>query len=135
VSFRPVYLDSSAILKLILPEPESEALEDALQHWPHCLCSALAVVECRRTLRRVGAVAAVEKRADGVLKAMVHLHLDEPVLRLAARIGSPLLRSLDAIHLASALSLGDDPDAFITYDERLASAARKLKLRVVQPGR
>jgi hypothetical protein len=46
-----------------------------------------------------------------------------------------MLRSLDAIHLASALSIGDVPEAFITYDDRLAAAARKLKLHVLQPGR
>jgi predicted nucleic acid-binding protein len=135
VSFLPAYLDSSAIMKLIVPEPESEALEYALQEWPDLLSSELASVEIRRALRRVGAPPAAGRRADGVLKTLILLHLDEPVLRLAARTGSPLLRSLDAIHLATALSIGDFPDAFITYDDRLAAAARKLKLRVVQPGR
>lgn len=122
-------------MKLILPEPESEALEDALRAWPDWLSSALASVECLRSLRRAGASPAAERRGDGVLKTVILVHLDEPVLRLAARLGSPLLRSLDAIHLATALSIGDYPDAFITYDDRLATAARKLKLRVVQPGR
>jgi hypothetical protein len=46
-----------------------------------------------------------------------------------------MIRSLDAIHLAAALSIGDYPDAFITYDDRLAAAARTLKLNVLQPGR
>lgn len=134
MSVLPAYLDSSAIMKLILPEPQSEALEDALREWPDRLSSALASVECRRVLQRVGAPPAAGRRAEGVLGTITFIHLDEPVIRLAARVGTPLLRSLDAIHLATALSMGDYPDAFITYDDRLAAAARKLKLRVVQPG-
>jgi hypothetical protein len=63
------------------------------------------------------------------------LRLDEPVLSLSEHVGPPVLRSRDAIHLASALSIGDFPEAFITYDDRLAAAAKKLKLRVIQPGR
>ncbi len=63
------------------------------------------------------------------------IKLDEPVLRLASRVGPRVLRILDAIHLATALSMGDDPEAFVTYDDRLAMAARILKLRVLQPGR
>lgn len=122
-------------MKLILPEPESVALEDALREWPDWLSSELAAVECRRCLQRVGAPSAVGRRAEGVLRTIILLRLDEPVLRLAARVGPTTLRSLDAIHLAAALSIGDYPDALITYDDRLAAAARKLKLRVVQPGR
>jgi predicted nucleic acid-binding protein len=60
--------------------------------------------------------------------------VDEPVLRRAASFTDSALRALDAIHLATALSLGDDPDALITYDIRLARAARTQKLPVVHPG-
>ena len=63
------------------------------------------------------------------------IRLDEPVQRLAGRIGPRELRSLDAIHLAPAVSCGDYPEAFITYDDRLAAAARTLNLNVLQPGR
>jgi predicted nucleic acid-binding protein len=135
MSFLPVYLDSSALIKLILPEPESAALEEELQRWPDWLSSALAAIECRRTLRRIHAPATVIDRAGCVLEMTTLLRLDETVLRLAEHVGSTMLRSLDAIHLASALSLGDVPEAFITYDDRLAAAARKLKLHVLQPGR
>jgi hypothetical protein len=135
MSFLPVYLDSSALIKLILPEPESAALEKELQRWPDWLSSALAAIECRRALRRIRAPATVIDRAGCVLEMTTLLRLDEPVLRLAAHVGSTMLRSLDAIHLASALSIGDVPEAFITYDDRLAAAARKLKLHVLQPGR
>jgi hypothetical protein len=63
------------------------------------------------------------------------LRLDESLLSLAEHVGPPVLRSLDAIDLASALSMGDFPEAFITYDDRLAAAAKKQKLRVIHPGR
>jgi predicted nucleic acid-binding protein len=135
MSFLPVYLDTSAILKLILPEPESAPLEAMLQQWPDRLSSALAAVECRRTLRRIQAPPAASRRADHVLAGLILIRFDDALLRLAEHVGPPLLRSLDAIHLAAALSIGDYPDAFITYDDRLAAAARTLKLTVVQPGR
>ena len=119
----------------IVPEPESAALEDALSRWPDRLSSVLAEVECRRTLRRIEAPPTAWSRADQVLGGLTLIRFDDALLRLATYVGLPLLRSLDALHLATALSIGDYPDAFITYDERRADAARKLKLRVVQPGR
>lgn len=134
MNYLPVYLDSSALLKLILPERESAELEQALRHWPDWVSSAIAVVECRRALKRVRVPASVARRTEAALNATTLLKLDEPVLRLASQVGPVELRTLDAIHLASALSMGDDPEAFITYDDRLARAARGLKLRVVQPG-
>ena len=135
MSVLPVYLDSSALIKLILPEPESAALEIELRQWPDWLSSTLAAIECRRVLKRIHAPAAAIDRARCVLEMTTLLRLDEPVLSLAEHVGSPVLRSLDAIHLASALSIGDFPEAFITYDDRLAAAAHKLKLHVIQPGR
>lgn len=135
MSFLSVYLDTSAILKLILPERESELLEDALSRWPDRISSALAVIECRRALRRIEAPAVASRRAGEVLGGLILIRFDDALLRLATHVGPPRLRSLDAIHLAAALSIGDYPEAFITYDDRLAAAARKLKLHVVQPGR
>lgn len=70
-----------------------------------------------------------------MLEGIILIRFDEALLRLATHIGPPFLRSLEAIHLAAALSIGDYPEAFITYDDRLAAAARKLKLHVIQPGR
>jgi uncharacterized protein len=69
-----------------------------------------------------------------VLAACTLLHMDEATLRLAEKIGQPSLRSLDAIHLAAALSMGELPEAFVTYDQRLAQAARALDLTVISPG-
>jgi hypothetical protein len=134
VSFRPVYLDSSALLKLVLPERETVALRGALAGWPDWVTSWLSGIECKRAARRAGGNASVRARLDHVLATCTLLRVDEPALRLAETIGPPELRSLDAIHLACALSIGDYPDAFVTYDGRLASAAREIGLNVLSPG-
>lgn len=135
MSFLPAYVDTSALLKLLLPEPEGDALAVELGRWPDWVTSALTTVECRRVLMRERVNASVRARADYLLSRCVLMHVDAIVLRLAEHIGPRELRSLDAIHLATALSCGDHPEAFITYDDRLAAAARTLKLNVLQPGR
>jgi predicted nucleic acid-binding protein len=135
MSFLPVYLDSSALIKLILPEKESVSLEHALLDWSDWVSSELAAVECRRTLRRIGAPPGAIRRADDVLQTTTLIRVDTALMRLADHVGPRMIRSLDAIHLAAALSIGDYPEAFITYDDRLAAAARTLKLNVLQPGR
>ena len=134
MSFRPVYLDASAIVKLVAVERESAALLDHLADWPDRLSSALAEVEVHRALWRVKAPRAVHDRADAVLSRLVLVRIDEPVLSLAASLKDPSLRALDAIHLATALSIGDHPEAFITYDARQAAAASKRRLKVAHPG-
>jgi hypothetical protein len=121
-------------LKLVVPERETRALRAALATWPDWLSSRLSALECRRALRRAGAPPILLDRLDHVLAACTLLQFDEPTLRLAETIDPPELRSLDAIHLAAALSIGDYPEAFVTYDLRLASAARTLGLNVVSPG-
>jgi predicted nucleic acid-binding protein len=135
VSRFPVYLDTSAVLKLILVEPESDDMQDAMAGWPGPVSSRLAAVECARALKRISAPPKVRKRAAQVLESVTLVNLDSAVLRLAETVGSPELRTLDAIHLATALSLGDVPEAFVTYDDRLAAAARRMHLTVRQPGR
>ena len=134
MSLLPVYLDASAIVKLVVPEAETDALLSALARWPDRVSSDLARVEVHRALRRAGASRAIHARADAVLSGLVLVRIDDPVLSRAASFKDPVLRALDAIHLAAALSLGDDPDAFITYDSRLAKAARKQRLEVQHPG-
>jgi uncharacterized protein len=134
VSFLPVYLDSSALLKLVLSERETPALVDALARWPDRLSSVLLPIECRRIVLRAGNPPAVAAKLGQELARVTTIRLDEAVQKLAAMIGPSRLRSLDAIHLASALSIGDYPGAFITYDERLADAARAAGLNVLTPG-
>jgi len=134
VSFLPVYIDSSALLKLVLSEPESPALAQALSQWPDRVSSVLLPIECRRIVLRAGNPAEVVERLEQELGGVTLIRLEEPVWKLAGTIGPPRLRSLDAIHLASALSIGDYPEAFVTYDERLAEAAREAGLNVLMPG-
>jgi predicted nucleic acid-binding protein len=134
VNCLPVYLDSSAIVKLITPEAESSVLFDVLDRWPDRVSSALSRVEVERALWRAAASRAVRRRAEQVLASMTLVRIDEAVLMRASRFRTPSLRTGDAIQLATAISLGDDPEAFITYDERLAAAARAHGLAVLHPG-
>jgi predicted nucleic acid-binding protein len=125
------YFDSSAIVKLGRPETESQALIDYLdEHQPNALTSMLADVEVRRTLDRLRARGA---EPNEHLRGFFLIDLSRDVRDLAAEV-APELRSLDAVHLATALSIGVELD-FVTYDDRLAAAARAAGLRVVQPGR
>lgn len=135
MSFLPAYLDSSAVLVLVLDEPERAPLEAELRRWPDRVSSALTPVECWRAVRRANVAEHTRTTLAGMLEGIILIRFDEALLRLAAHVGPPNVRSLDAIHLAAALSIGDYPEAFITYDDRLAAAARKLKLNVLQPGR
>ena len=135
MSFLPVYVDSSALLKLVLPEPERPELERVLARWPDRISSVILAIECQRIAKRAGVPPGLRSRLEGELETVALIRLDEPVQRLAGSLGPRELRSLDAIHLATALSCGDYPEAFITYDDRLADAARTLHLNVLQPGR
>ncbi len=120
-------------MKLVVSEPETDALLAWLADWPDRVTSALSGLELTRTLRRARAAPPAFARARLVLGAVATLRIDQLVLDHAAALKDPQLRSLDALHLGSALSLGDLPDAFVTYDERLARAAKRLKLTVVAP--
>ena len=133
MSFLPAYLDSSALLKLVLPERERAALERAIERWPDRLTSEVSAVECWRAIRRQPEAATLLPRMEGVLSSVTLIRVDRSLLRLAGDIDPPRLRSLDAIQLAAALSIGDYPEAFVTYDERLAGAARAAGLNVITP--
>ncbi len=134
MNHEPVFIDSSALVKLVRREPETEALMAALERWPDRVASAIAQVEVFRALRRVGASAAERARGAALLASLTLVRVDEPILKLAAELPARNLGTLDAIQLATALSIGDLPDAFVTYDVRLATAAKRHGLHVVQPG-
>jgi hypothetical protein len=132
-SVRTAYFDSSSIVKLLHAEPESSALVDYLTDESlEVSTSAVAVVEVTRALRRLRAE---EPDAQEALRGFFLIGLDPQIRAEAARIGSSSLRSLDAIHLATARAIGGEDLEFVTYDDRQATAAREQGFRVVQPGR
>ena len=126
-----VYLDSSAIVKLVVREPETRALLAFLEPRHVRVTSALARVEVVRAVRRHGRSAST--RATAVLDSLSQLALDDALLDSAAAIEANQLRSLDAIHLASAQQLEGELDVLVTYDERMLAAARALGLPVSHP--
>lgn len=131
-SAEAVYLDSSALVKLVVAERESSALMRFLRRRPLRVSSALARVEVARAVRPHGEAAL--DRARRVLGAVDLLDLDDPLLDVAASLDGDHLRSLDAIHLAAALALGDDLAEVVTYDRRMADQAEAHGMVVVAPG-
>jgi uncharacterized protein len=129
-----IYLDSSALMKLIRMEDETAALRDWLDERPEqpVVSSELGRVEVLRAARRVGGRALAEARA--VVGDIDLVPLDRAVQDLASDIGDPLLRTLDALHLASAVLLSDELTVFIAYDQRLTSSAQAAGLVVATPG-
>jgi predicted nucleic acid-binding protein len=129
ISSKLAYLDSSALVKLIAVEPETGVLRSELTRWPHRVSSLLAVVEVVRTAQRLGPQATA--LAPRVLAGVRLLAID-PIILAAARIGGPL-GSLNAIHLATAVALGDELGALITYDQGMLNDAPTLGLPVLCP--
>ena len=129
-----IYLDASALMKLVRREGETEALLEWLSLRPEqpVVTSELGRVEVLRAARRAGDPALAEARA--VVGDIDLVPLDRAVQDIACDVGDPPLRTLDALHLASALLLGDALTAFVAYDQRLAGAARAAGLVVAAPG-
>jgi predicted nucleic acid-binding protein len=131
---RYAYLDASALVKLAVREPETAALERVVLDREALFTSEVGAVELRRALGRTGHPAAAEQ-ADDVLDAVFLAGLTPAIGAQASRLQPASLRTLDAIHVATAVSLALPDLDFITYDERQASAARAVGLRVLHPGR
>lgn len=127
-----IYLDSSAIVKLVVPESESEALRRQLAPTGDWISSALARVEVLRALGRRNLTEEAVRDAERMLARIALVPLDDRVLGAASEVGPASLRSLDAIHLATALSLFS-LDAFVTYDQRLFAAASSAGFRTIAP--
>jgi uncharacterized protein len=124
------YLDSSAFVKTLVDEPESARLETWLEEWPERASCALLRTEAVRAVRVHGIEAVA--RARRALGALLLVQLDDELLDAAAEL-APNIRSLDAIHLAAARSLGPDLGVIATYDDRMTSAARELGLDTATP--
>ena len=126
-----IYLDSSALVKLVVREPESAALmRYVAQHSDRASCG-LARTEVVRAVSAQGGRALA--RARKLLNRIDLVTLDDELLDEAGLLGTSVLRSLDAIHLAAARSLGQDLIAVVTYDGRMAAAAATLGLDVASP--
>lgn len=130
-SGRACYLDSSALVKLVVAEPESPALRRHLRRWRARASCGLARVEVVRAVRPHGPGAI--DRARRLLGALDLLALDEELLDTAAMLDPLGVRSLDAIHLAAALRLGGALGELVTYDLRMAEAATTVGVPTSQP--
>ena len=128
---RFTYVDSSAIVKLAVAEPESKALRRYLSRRQPLVSSALARTEVARALMPSGPEAVA--RGQEVLRRIELLRVNDRVLSDAGRMTPADLRSLDAIHLASARQLGSAIRQIVTYDEHMAGAAQASGWSVATP--
>lgn len=129
-----IYFDSSALVKLVHPEAESAALgrwldENREMRW---VSSALIEVELPRAVLRL--VPHILPAAVRLIASIACVEITAGIRAAAASVADPLVRSLDAIHLATALDLGADLETFVAYDPRLLAAAAELGLPTASPG-
>lgn len=126
------YFDASAIVKLVVDEPESAELREYARGAVSTATSIVGLIEARRAADRRGGI---DPRAMAfALGGFEVLVLDQPIADGAVAVAPAAIRTLDAIHIATARELGDDLEALVTYDERMADAARAADLPVVSPG-
>ncbi len=132
------YVDASALVKLVGDEPESRALRAFVTDADLTSCD-LVLTEVPRAVRRAAwrdlrlPLDVLLERTGEMLDALALLPLDRGLLAAAGALAQPALRALDAIHVVAAVDLCP-LDAFVSYDERQAAAARLAGLRTVQPG-
>ena len=127
-----LYLDSSAFIKLVVEEPDSAAARRYLAAGDaRRVSSALLRTESLRAVRHLGpdAVATVRE----ALRRVDLIGIDDRILDAAGTLAPEVLRTLDAIHLASAMAVGDDLAAIVTYDDRMVSAAQLMGLPTATP--
>lgn len=127
------YVDASALVKLVFDERESAALRAFLDARRPLVSSQLAVTEVGRVARRVLPSAAARRQVVEVFGRVTVLAVTRTVAEQAVSVDPPLLRTLDALHLATARSLGADLGVFVAYDLRLLAAARAAGLAVASP--
>ena len=125
------YVDASALVKLVVEESETPAMHRWLVAATRVLTSRVGVIETNRAVARRGTYDTIHR--DAVLGDVEVIEVDAAIATAAAAVGPTTLRTLDAIHLASALSILPELDAFVTYDDRLAQAARAIGLPVMRP--
>lgn len=127
-----LYLDSSAFVKVVVEEAESAAVRALLaDRGVRRVSSALLRTEALRAVRHLGPDALATVREG--LRRVDLIGIDDRILDAAGTLEPQVLRTLDAIHLATALAVGDDLEAIVTYDERMVAAARLLGLSTATP--
>jgi len=128
----PFYIDTSALVKLVVAEPETAALRAWLDEADRELVACdLVRTELMRTVRRVEPERVL--RAREVLDAVTLVEVTTAVFEEAGRLEPADLRSLDALHVAAALDLGDGLEGLVTYDDRLARAAKANAITAIGP--
>ena len=127
------YVESSALAKLVLDEPESDPLRAHLRDRDRLVSSELTAVEVGRAARRERGDAGLA-RLRVVVLPIAQLSIDRRVLSSATELDPPTLRSLDAIHVATALALESPDVVFYSYDRRTIEAAEANGLTVASPG-
>ena len=128
---RATYLDSSAIVKLVVAEPESAALRGYVRRRRPLVSTALARAEVGRALLPLGERAV--RRGHEVLARLELIRVSDRILVTAAALLPAELRTLDAIHLATARELGSDLARVVTYDDRMRAAAQEVGCQVAAP--
>lgn len=132
-----IYLDTSALTKLLIVEPETPELQtwltNHLGQGEFAATSALSQIELMRVVARYGDSAQTE-RARYLLDGIDILPITEPLLTVAATMKPPTLRILDTLHLAAAAQLQRELTAFVTYDHNLVEGCRKQGFPAVSPG-
>jgi uncharacterized protein len=132
------YADASALVKLVRQEPETAALSTFLTG-ADIISSELVLTEVPRAVHRAASddpalsVDTLMSKTGEVLQTLALLPIDRALLLAAGALAEPMLRALDAIHIASAVAVLPI-DGFVTYDDRQAAAARLAGLRTVAPG-
>jgi uncharacterized protein len=126
------YVDASALVKLFKAERETEAFRATLADWPVQVASELIRVEAVCTARRLGGQDVLQ-RADAALELLNLIPLTPEIIERATGAYAPPLRAMDAIHLATALTMRDDLGAMFVYDGDLRAAAQAHSLNPLAP--
>ncbi len=126
------YLDTSAFMKLVVAEHHATALKRWATKHPYLVSSDLLRTEALRAARRMNSEVVVATRA--ALDVVAIGAIPSEIYERAAELDPSILRTLDAVHLAWALAMGDELEGIVTYDDRLAAAARIYGVSVVAPG-
>ena len=126
------YLDTSALVKLVVAEAETDALRQWLSETPRqAVACDLVRTELMRAVRRVAPDRAA--RARQVLDGLTLTEVTPSIFEQAGRLDPVELRTVDAVHLTAALDLGDDLEGVVSYDDRLSAAAERVGVAVISP--